>query len=266
VLRFGRAPAPAAPGEHEGVTGVTFQSGGNRLVGTLYLARGQAPKPTALLLHGCPGLEKNLDLAVSMRDRGWNAMVFHYRGCWGSGGRYDLRTIPGDVAAAVDYLESGEYPSVDPGRLAAVGHSLGGWAAVLAAAADQRLRAVAVYGAAVDLAGLDLTPEQVEREMTRFMAVTPEEFSRQRSDVSGRPGPLDLVASIAPRPLLIVHGRDDAWVPVEHARRLRSAAGRPCRYAEVDGANHSFAWHRATLRDLVTRWLDEVNSAHWEER
>ena len=90
--------------EHEGITGVTFDSDGHRLVGTLYLARGEEPKPTALLLHGCPGFEKNLDLAAALRDRGWNALVFHYRGCWGSAGRYDLRTIPRDVTAAVGYL------------------------------------------------------------------------------------------------------------------------------------------------------------------
>jgi uncharacterized protein len=247
-----------AGGEHEGLRGVTFDSGGHRLVGTLHLARGAAPKPTVLLLHGCPGLEKNLDLAAALRERGRNALVFHYRGCWGSEGPYDLRTIPGDVTAAVDHLRSGEYPTVDGGRLAVVGHSLGGWAAILAAAADERLRAVAVYGAAVDLGGIDLTPERLDHEMTRFLAVTPEEFLRQRADVSARPGPLDVVGSIAPRPLLIVHGRDDAWVPAAQARRLASRAGRPCRYEETDGANHSFAWHRAVLRDLVTGWLDEV--------
>ena len=55
--------------EHEGLTGVTFDSDGHRLVGVLYLARGPGPKPTVLLLHGCPGLEKNLDLAAVLRDR-----------------------------------------------------------------------------------------------------------------------------------------------------------------------------------------------------
>ena len=148
-------------------------------MGTLYLARGGSPKPTVLLLHGCPGLEQNRDLAASLRDRGRNALVFHYRGCWGSEGRYDLRTIPADVTAAVDHLQTGEYPTVDPARLAVLGHSLGGWAALLAAADDDRLRA---------------------------------------------------------------------------------RAGSPCRYVEVEGANHSFAWHRAQLRDLVTGWLDEVES------
>jgi uncharacterized protein len=86
--------------EDEGLTGVTIDSDGHRLVGVLYLARGEEPKPTVLLLHGCPGLEKNLDLAVRLREAGWNSLLFHYRGCWGSAGRYDLRTIPRDVTAA----------------------------------------------------------------------------------------------------------------------------------------------------------------------
>jgi len=196
--------------EHEGITGVTFDSDGHRLLGTLYLARGCTPKPTALLLHGCPGLQQNADLAVALRDRGWNSLVFHYRGCWGSGGDYDLRTIPRDVTAAVDHLQDGGYPGVDPARL----------------------------------------------ELTRFLATTPAEFIRQRDEVTGHLVPVDVVRSISPRPLLIVHGTDDRWVPAEHAGRLRAHAGQPSHYVEIDGANHDFAWHRGQLRELVCSWLD----------
>jgi uncharacterized protein len=247
--------------EHEGITGVTFDSDGHRLVGTLYLARGEEPKPTAVLLHGCPGLEKNLDLAVALRDRGWNALLFHYRGCWGSAGRYDLRTIPRDVTAAVGYLAGcPQVYGVDPGRIAVVGHSLGGWAAIVTAAAEPRLRAVAVYGAPARLGGaLALSPAQVELEFTRFLTTTPGEFAAQRDEVAGRMSALDAVTAISPRPLLIVHGTEDRWVPVAQARELRARAGPPCRYVEVDGANHAFAWHRAQLRVLISDWLDEVS-------
>jgi uncharacterized protein len=238
----------------EGITGVTFDSDGHRLIGVLYLARGAEPKPTVLLLHGCPGLEKNLDLAVRLRDSGWNALAFHYRGCWGSAGRYDLRTIPRDVTTAIDYLAC--CPGVAAGRIAVLGHSLGGWAALVTAAVEPRLRAVAVYGAAARLgAALRLSPEQVDAEFTRFLATTPEEFAAQRDDVAERMDGLAAAAALGPRPLLVVHGTEDRWVPVAQARELAARAGSSCRYVEVAGANHGFAWHRAELADLIVGWL-----------
>jgi uncharacterized protein len=246
--------ATEPPAGHEGITGVAFGSDGHRLLGVQYLAAGEEPKPAVLLLHGCPGLEQNLDLAADLRDRGWHSLVFHYRGCWGSAGRYDLRTIPRDVTAAVDYLAAD--PRVDPGRIAVVGHSLGGWAALVTAAAEPRLRAVAVYGAAARLGGtLALDPAQVEHEFTRFLAASPQEFAVQRDEAARMADPLESAAAIEPRPLLVVHGTADRWVPVAHARELAARAGPSCRYVEVDGADHAFSRHRAQLRDLIAGWL-----------
>jgi uncharacterized protein len=243
---------------HEGITGVTFASEGNRLVGVLYLARGDAPKPTVLLLHGCPGLEQNLDIAMAMRDCGWNSLVFHYRGCWGSAGRYDLRTIPHDVRAAADHMQQAGYPGVDPDRLAVAGHSLGGWAAVLAAAADERLRAVVAMAAPAELSFTSADSAELDREFTRFLAVTPAELRRQLAEVGSWPGAADVVPAIWPRPLLVVHGSADEWIPADASRLLYERARQPRRYVEIDGANHAFAWHRAALRDLVTGWLTET--------
>ena len=39
-----------------------------------------------VILHGIPGIEKNHDLAHAFRDAGMSAVIFHYRGSWGSGG------------------------------------------------------------------------------------------------------------------------------------------------------------------------------------
>jgi uncharacterized protein len=250
-----------SPAGHEGITGITFDSDGHRLVGVAYLARGHRAKPTALLLHGCPGLEKNLDVAAVLRDRGWNAVVFHYRGCWGSAGRYDLRTIGRDVRAAVDHLQAAGYPGVDPARIAVVGHSLGGWAAILAAAADERLRAVVTCGAPAELGSFEMPVGGLDREFTRFLATTPAEFLSQHDEVRTWPGPLDVVASISPRPLLVIQGSDDEWVREDHGRLLYERAREPRRYVKIDGANHAFTWHRAALRELISGWLTDADAS-----
>jgi uncharacterized protein len=78
--------------------------------------------------------------------------------------------------------------------------------------------------------------------------------------VAERTDALAAAAAISPRPLLVVHGTEDAWVPVEQARELRARAGPTCRYVEVGGANHSFSWHRTLLRDLIAGWLDKTSA------
>src|SRR5262249_34541889 len=93
--------------------------------------------------------------------------------------------------------------------------------------------------------------------LTGFLATAPAEFVRQRDEVIAQLDPFDAVRSISPRPLLIVHGTEDRWVPAEQARRLHAQARQPCRYVEIDGANHDFAWHRGRLREVVAGWLAE---------
>ncbi|MGH2775831.1 MAG: alpha/beta hydrolase family protein [Actinomycetota bacterium] len=238
---------------HEGQTGVLFNSGGDKLLGSLFLARGDELKPTAVLLHGLPGIEKNYDLAHALRDRGWNSLIFHYRGSWGSGGDYRLATLADDVRVALDYLTSGEHEQVDPDRLALVGHSMGGWAAVRAGA-DDRVRAVAVVGAVTDPSRLPFTADMAEAAFTPFLnGISAEEFDAQWKGLDG-------VLREAGRlngPLLIVHADNDSVVPVEQAHLLHHASGGRARLEIHPEANHAFVWHRRWLIDLVVPWLVE---------
>jgi len=242
-----------------GITGVTFDSAGHGLVGVAYLTRGSKPGPTAIILHGCPGLDHNGDLAADLRDHGWNALIFHYRGCWGSAGRYDIGTISADVVAAVDYLATAPFPGIDPDRLVVAGHSMGGLAAIEAAAADDRIKAVVTIAAPARLDYFGRLPDaDLEREFTRFLAATPGELRRQIAEAACRPGPLDLISAISPRPVLIVHGGADEWVPAADGHLLHEHAGQPRGYVRIDGANHALSWHRTELRELVITWLTKA--------
>jgi len=239
---------------HEGQTGVIFESGGEKLLGTLFLARGDDPKPTALLLHGLPGIEKSYDLAHALRDAGWNSLIFHYRGSWGSGGDYRFETLGNDVVAALDHLSSGGHEQVDATRFALVGHSMGGWAA-MKAGGDDRVQAVVTVGAVTDPSRVHFTAAMAREVFTPFLTgITPEEFESQwkgLDDVLEEAGKLD-------RPLLIVHAANDSIVPVEQAHLLHGASVGRARLELHPEANHAFVWHRRWLIDLVVRWLDET--------
>lgn len=242
---------------HEGQTGVYFDSGDSRLLGTLFLAKGDEPKPTAVVMHGLPGIEKNHDLCHSLRASGWNALVFHYRGSWGSGGDYRFDTLPDDVRAALDYLSSGAHESVDARQIALVGHSMGGWTALMGGD-DERVRAVATIGAVTDPARLPFDASMAQESFTPYLrGITPIEFEQQWAALGAAEGALQRAAALS-SPLLIVHGRTDEVVPVEQAQLLHAAAEGRARLEIHPEANHAFVWHRSWLVNLVVGWLREV--------
>ncbi len=244
---------------HNGQTGLTFQSGGHRLLGTLFMARGDDPKPTALILHGIPGIEKNYGLAYTLRDRGWNALIFHYRGCWGSHGSFNLPTLTDDVRAAMDELTNGKYAIVDAKKLVLIGHGLGGWAAILTGTVDPRPRAVAVIGAVTDPRKFPLQDPNRARFYTPWLTdIAPDELARQWAALDDSLSPLKQVNKLSPRPLLILHSEADEEVPVEHARLLYAYAEEPKQMALHPEANHAFIWDRLWLKDHLMDWLDHV--------
>ena len=137
--------------------------------------------------------------------------MFHYRGCWGSEGDFGFATAPDDACAVMDELCSGRYHQVDASGFVLVGHSFGGWVAVLAAARDERVKACAVYGAAVEFHAREYSPDVIEQWFSPWLrGMTAEKFNRERLALPGSHQPLQQVARIAPRPLLVIHGGQDA--------------------------------------------------------
>lgn len=94
-----------------------------------FLAAGEGPKPTMLLLHGLPGNERNLDLAQAVRRSGWNVLTFTYRGAWGSEGTFSLQNAAADSAAALAFLRTPAAAltyGIDLKQIVIAGHSMGG--------------------------------------------------------------------------------------------------------------------------------------------
>jgi len=231
------------------LAGATFISHGCKLLGGLYLGGGEGPRPTAILLHGLPGVEQNLDIAYALRDAGWNCLYFHYRGCWGSEGAYHLDQLVDDTRAATDWLA--EQPAVDAGRLALVGNSLGGYATLAAGAADARYRALVPICPLLDPATAPLSDADAADFASMLAGVTP---AALKAEYAGLAPISALAPQLAGRPTLLVTAeRDELFAPTHYAGLLAALPG--LTHRQIAGADHSFSGQRTELVSLVVGWL-----------
>jgi hypothetical protein len=238
------------------IEGVSFESEGAFLLGTIYIGSKEGTKPTAILLHGLPGFEKNVDIAYALREEGWNVLIPHYRGCWGSEGKYTFTGILADVKNAITMMVTRPYVDVD--NIFLVGHSLGGWAAMVTAAQDERVRGVIAFAEGTTL------PEASGQVQVHLKNIIEHRFlkgiyyQRALQDYKKMGGELaaqNWIADISPRPILFVGGTKDAVVSIERVQAIYDAAQEPKALIFIDEADHVFTQKRHELVGAVTHWL-----------
>ncbi|MEO0614623.1 MAG: alpha/beta fold hydrolase [Pseudomonadota bacterium] len=245
---------------------VTVPSAGVRLPGYLMLAAGEGAHPTALLLHGYPGNEKNLDLAQSLRRAGLNVLFIHYRGAWGAEGEFRIANMAVDAQAALEYVRgnAGDF-QVDPEKLIVIGHSMGGFAALHTAAADDAV-ACAVGIAAANVGAY---AEASDAQKAGFAAYTDGLFmlagwdgATAVAEIQANAEAFDLrnlAPRLAGRPVLLITGTGDTVVPVDTQRSLAASwqdAGPLLTTLEIPG-DHSFAADRLSMQRAVIEWLQK---------
>ena len=171
-------------------------------------------RAAVVVAHGASSTRSTvLDQAAVLARHGYGVLLFDARGLGRSGGRGMNLGWYGDedMAAAVGYLEG--RPDVDPGRIGAVGMSMGGEEAIGAMGADPRLQAVVAEGATGrgigDLAWLDEAygiRGRIQQQLSRLTYALADLLTDARPPASLRSS----VAAGAPRPvLLIAAGRVD---------------------------------------------------------
>lgn len=98
---------------------------------------GPGPHPAVIIYHGFPGCEQNLDLAQALRRAGHNVLAVHYRGSWGVKGSFSFEHAIEVSDAQIDWLSSPAISAkygTDPAKIIVIGHSMGGFMALSAAA------------------------------------------------------------------------------------------------------------------------------------
>jgi uncharacterized protein len=250
-------------------------SHGSDLNAFVYVAAGAGPHPLAVMLHGFPGNERNLDVAQDIRRAGWDVLYFDYRGSWGSQGDFSYTHAIEDTAAAIDYVHSRAIARIlrlDPARTVLIGHSMGGFMAVQDAAVDPRILGVALISPA-DIGGripqlLQQHHEQAaikvlnaayEREgMAPLSGCTPQGLARETLLNAAQWSFMSKVDALSSRPVLIVSS-DDAYARQNQAfaTALRRAGDRRVTSVHL-ATDHVYSDQRGALSNAVLRWLAVV--------
>jgi pimeloyl-ACP methyl ester carboxylesterase len=231
--------------------GLDVSSQGRRLFGGLYLAGGSGPAPAAVLLHGLPGHEQNLDLAQRLRALGISVAFFHYRGSWGSEGSYALNHALPDARAVVAWML--DRPDVDPERLAVIGLSFGGWVGFQMAADEPRIRCLVAISPLID--PLDptgrLTPELATTFAAPLAGVHAEQLMAEWQEL---PSVLTRAEALTSRPVLLVTAEADEIFPPRHYTRLRERLP-GLEHVQFPRADHVYSSVRPGLCHVIGDWL-----------
>jgi uncharacterized protein len=253
-----------------GIVGITVPSHGVEMDATLYLAGGAGPHGTVLLLHGLPGYEYNGDLAQSIRRAGWNVLIFHYRGTWGTAGTFSQSSAIDDSMEAVRFLRDPAAVAkyhLDPQRLAVIGHSFGGFVAGYVGSHDPNIGAVAMISA-VNLGKINTDPKERETRLKRWQtqlhpvhgATAAELFAEAERHADD----WDYVRwadSLRKRPVLLVEADDQNHADMEAlASALRQKGAAVLEHTAV-ATDHSFSDHRIELQAIVVRWLEKLKAS-----
>lgn len=264
---------------------VSYFSEGERISGVLYLPKSvTAPaedrKPGVVLCHGFTGIKELIlpDYARGLVRAGFAVLAFDYRGFGESSGPRGWlvaqRQIE-DIRNSLTFL--GTLPEVDPRRLGLWGTSYGAANAIVAAAADPRVRCVAAQVGFADggkrlrarpdaetapvFAAIEeerrkrvLTgePTMVEPlhllsdpETAAFFTSARARFPRLQQPISMEflestfeHRPIAALPALAGRPLLLVAAELDTVTPAADFHALYEAAAEPKKLVVIPGIRH----------------------------
>ncbi|MEZ5653145.1 MAG: alpha/beta fold hydrolase [Burkholderiaceae bacterium] len=255
--------------------------------------------PAFIVLHGFVGSkdESHAQIQAEMMEAfGYAALRFDFRCCGeseGERGQVRCHDQVADTKNALTFLA--KRPEIDPKRIGVTGHSFGAAVSVYTAGVDERFACVVSscgwgHGER-KFRGQHPTPEAWERFtglldkgrehkrqtgqsmwISRFDAVPiPEKLRKNLSPKAIMEIPTetawsmmnfraeDVVADIAPRPILFLHTAHDTITPTEQSVRMFELAGQPAELMLITGTSHfPLAPDDAPRTKMMIKgWLDK---------
>jgi alpha-beta hydrolase superfamily lysophospholipase len=184
-------------------------------------------KSVVVALSGHKGAKHDLlGIGSGLWRAGNNVLLFDFRGC----GTSDAAPLSlahrelADARAAVAYVRR----RMPDARIGLIGFSMGAAVAILTAISDPEITGVVSDSS---FAGISEVVEAAYRRHglpARILVPIADALNRWRHGYTfSSVRPVDVISRLSPRPVLIIHGADDAMTPVEQANRLYEAAVEP---------------------------------------
>ena len=216
--------------------------------------------PLVLMVHGGPWLRSVwIDPMRSeesarvqfLANRGYAVLQVDFRGSSGYGRTFQKagmgelgKRMQDDLIDAVEWATKNSI--ADPSRIAIMGHSYGGYAALSAMAAYPHIFACGISIAGpTDLASMiESFPPYWTVDLSNWHDFLGNPKVPADREEMNRRSPISNVASIE-RPVLIIHGDRDVRVHVDQSRRMKNAlaaAGKPVQFIAIAQMGHTPSW------------------------
>lgn len=197
--------------------------------------------------------EDTFVLIKSLLNQGYNVLTFDFRNCGESEGKVTTVGIyeKNDLLGAIKYAKK-----LGSKQIVLLGFSMGAATSIVAGAESEDVDAVIADSPFSDLeeylddnlnawSKLPSFPFNQTTYLTIKIleGINPKEFS-----------PKAVIKDIAPRPVLLIHSKDDAFIPISNSYELLNAGGNNVKLWETKDVNHVESFTK-----LTDEYLQRVN-------
>ncbi|MFZ5988620.1 MAG: alpha/beta hydrolase [Bacillota bacterium] len=228
-------------------------------------------KKTVILAHGYRKNrlqfgERTIDLIKSLLNEGYNVLTFDFRNSGESEGKVTSVGLyeKDDLLGAVQYIKS-----KGSEQIVLMGFSMGAASSILAASENKDIDAVIADSSFSDLTRYLSENLNVWSDLPKvpFNETTLIAMKIMTGVDTSKVCPEKVIHKISPRPVLLIHSKDDKTIPVKNSRLLSKLSDGSVELWETSGVGHvgSYEGYTEEYTKRVISFLHNIKTENIEQ-